>query len=293
MLTIMVEIRAFLRQCHLGGFVYISSWLYRRFWFPIVNWRRPHLDELSIHIVDHCNLDCKGCSVLAPLAEKWFYDAAQIERDLLELAKKVQFAQIVLIGGETLLYPKLTELVQIVKRIYPKASVVITTNGILLPKMSDDFWKVCRQHKVLLFLTVYPPFREKLNEHLESAKRKGVCLMTLGSVDHWEIMRYSFGQSKYSPNAVFQECGCKRCRQLYHSKLYLCSACFFQHYNRYFNESHPTVKGYDIYKYSGKELVEFMKRPDPACRYCTWVMKKETTQWDYSKREKSEWCEDV
>lgn len=68
---------------------------------------------------------------------------------------------------------------------------------------------------------------------------------------------------------------------------------FFRHYNRYFNENHPTVKGYDIYKYSGKELVEFMKRPDPACRYCTWVMKKETTQWDYSKREKSEWCEDV
>ena len=66
-----------------------------------------------------------------------------------------------------------------------------------------------------------------------------------------------------------------------------------KHYNRYFNENHPTVKGHDIYKYSGKELVEFMKRPDPACRYCTWVMKKETTQWDYSKREKSEWCQDI
>ena len=289
----MQNLKAFLRQCRLGVFTYISSWLYRRLVFPIVNWRRPHLDELSIHIVDHCNLDCKGCGVLAPLAEKWFYDAAQIERDLSELAKKVQFAQIVLIGGETLLHPKLTELVQIVKRIYPKASVVITTNGILLPKMSDDFWKVCRQYKVLLFLTVYPPFREKLDGYLESAKRKGVCLMTLGSVDRWMIMRYSFSRNKYSLNAVFRECENKRCRQLYHSKLYLCSACFFRHYNRYFNESHPTIKGYDIYKYSGKELVEFMKRPDPACRYCTWAMKKETTQWDYSKQEKSEWCEDV
>ena len=285
----MQNLKAFLRQCRLGVFTYISSWLYRRLVFPIVNWRRPHLDELSIHIVDHCNLDCKGCGVLAPLAEKWFYDVAQIERDLLELAKKVQFAQIVLIGGETLLHPKLTELVQIVKRIYPKASVVITTNGILLPKMSDDFWKVCRQYKVLLFLTVYPPFREKLDGYLESAKRKGVCLMTLGSVDRWMIMRYSFSRNKYSLNAVFRECENKRCRQLYHSKLYLCSACFFQHYNRYFNENHETVKGYDIYKYSGKELQSFLNKPIPFCRFCHHAVHRKSFPWEVSKRRAEEW----
>ena len=253
----------------------------------------PHLGLLSVQVVDHCNLNCKGCSAYSPLAKEWYADVVQIQKDLLELAKKVQFGQIVLIGGETLLHPQLTELVQIVKRIYPKASVVITTNGILLPKMSDDFWKVCNEERVLIIVSVYPPYQEKMSTYVELARKNKVSVLPIFSSDVWKLLKNSPMGSGYSADKIFRKCPLKTCHRLYHSKLYLCQMCFLEHYNRYFNENHETVKGYDIYKYSGKELVEFMKRPDPACRYCTWVMKNETTQWDYSKREKSEWCGDV
>ena len=263
------------------------------FLFPIANFRRPHLDSIEIHVADHCNLNCKGCSVCSPLTKVWFCDVVQTEKDLLELSRKIQFARIALIGGETLLHPELTELVQIVRKAYPKVRVDIVTNGILLPKMSSEFWTVCRENEVFLCLSMYPPFRRNENTYLDLAKDEKVRMILAKNDSVWNKITCSFHRDKSSADAHFRVCEQKNCHKLWHSKLYLCPACFLQHYNRYFNENHETVRGYDIYKYSGKELQQFMTRPDPACRYCTWVMKKEITQWDYSKREKSEWCEGV
>ena len=56
-------------------------------------------------------------------------------------------------------------------------------------------------------------FEKRLDEYLELVKRKGVPLMALGSVAHWMIIKYSFSQNRYSPNAVFRRCEYKRCWQ--------------------------------------------------------------------------------
>lgn len=277
--------------CH-GNFWYGRS-AFQRKSFPIVNFWRPHLVTLDIHVVDHCNLNCKGCAAFSPLAKEWFYDVVQLERDLLELSKKIRFFQLKLIGGETLLHPKITEIVQITRRIFSKKSVLsIVTNGSLLPQMSGVFWKVCRENRVFLALSVYPPFQKHLDTYCKLAKANGINVLRQYNWQHWDSLQCSFGNQR-GAEIFYRSCNQNTCHKLWNSKLYICPMCFLQHYNHYFNENHETVKGYDIYKYSGKELVQFMKRPDPACRYCTWVVKNETTQWDYSKREKSEWCEDV
>lgn len=277
--------------CH-GNFWYVRS-AFQRKSFPIVNFWRSSLSLLDIHIVDHCNLNCKGCTAFSPLAKEWFYDVVQLERDLLELSKKIRFFQLKLIGGETLLHPKITEIVQITRRIFPKKSVLsIVTNGSLLPKMPDGFWKVCRENGVFFTLSVYPPFQKYLDVYLKLAKDNGIHVILEYNAQNWDNLRCSF-RNQRGAEIFYRSCKQNTCHKLWNSKLYICPMCFLQHYNHYFNENHETVKGYDIYKYSGEELVRLMKQPDPACRYCTWAMKKETTQWDYSKREKSEWCEDV
>ena len=278
------------RLCH-GKFGYVWIGLGCRF-FRIVNFWRPHFGTLDIHVTDHCNLNCKGCSLLSPLARGWFCNVEQIREDLLELSKKIAIFRFQLIGGEPLLHPEITKLVCVVKEAYPKSRVIIVTNGSLLPKMGDDFWEFCRNNRVSFTLSVYPPLQIHLNEYLKLAKDNDIYVR---SAYHktWYKLRFSFKIKGDVKDIHYRLCEQKICHKLLDSKLYLCPLFSLKHYNRYFNESHPTVKGYDIYEYSGKELVKFMKRPDPACRYCTWVMKRETTQWDYSKREKSEWCEDV
>lgn len=284
--------RFFFRRLKERDWLYVK-YVMREKSFPIVNFWRPHLLELGVSIVEHCNLNCKGCCTLSPLTKSGFCDVAQTEKDLSELSKKMRLASVRFIGGEPLLHPNIAELLWVAKKACPKSRIAITTNGSLLQRMSDDFWEACRRNKAVLTLSVYPPFRENLFEYLELARSKGVCIVHLDVISNWDSMRRSFREGGGDVNIIYRMCRYKKCYQLWHSKLYLCVGCFFQHYNRYFNKNYPTIKGYDIYKYSGKELVQFMKRPDPACRYCTWVMKKETSQWGYSKREKSEWCEDV
>ena len=39
------------------------------------------IESLEYHIVDHCNLNCAGCSHFSPLAEHWFVDPEAFERD--------------------------------------------------------------------------------------------------------------------------------------------------------------------------------------------------------------------
>ena len=259
------------------------------FLFPIANFRRPHLDSIEIHVADHCNLNCKGCSVCSPLTKVWFCDVVQTEKDLLELSRKIQFARIALIGGETLLHPELTELVQIVRKAYPKVRVDIVTNGILLPKMSSEFWTVCRENEVFLCLSMYPPFRRNENTYLDLAKDEKVRMILAKNDSVWNKITCSFHRDKSSADAHFRVCKQKKCHKLWHSKLYVCPACFLQHYNRYFNENHETIRGYDIYKYSGKELQSFLNKPIPFCRFCHHAVHPKSFPWEVSKRKAEEW----
>ena len=282
----------FFKTLRRGGWSYVNFVMRGKF-ASIVNFGRRFLGELDVHITDCCNLGCRGCATFAPLAKDWFCDVAQVERDLVELAGKIHFGCVNLLGGETLLHPNISEIIRIARHNYPKARICLTTNGCLLPEMSVGFWETCRNNGICIVLSVYPPFQKNLDAYCELGRNNGVPVFPIYNAQVWDNVQCSFSLSIRNMDAFYRSCKQKTCHRLWNSKLYLCPMCFLQHYNRYFNENHETVKGYDIYKYSGKELVEFMKRPDPACRYCTWVMKKETTQWDYSKREKSEWCEDV
>jgi len=278
-------------------FPYIGYRLHGRFVCPLSGWwcRRlsvPYLPSMSAQIVSHCNLNCKHCNALSPIAEAGFYDVGQLEKDLLELASKIRTNVFGLVGGESLLHPNIIDILKCSRRAFPKAHILLFTNGVLAKSMPDAFWKAAREARIVFYVTVYPPFVAfgGIFDFIKERATLAIPGRKVGS--EWRRNAYSFKRSRDDAVRFFKAC-CWKCYMLHDSKLFVCPSYCLQHYNRYFNENHETVKGYDIYKYSGKELVEFMKRPDPACRYCTWVMKNETTQWDYSKREKSEWCEDV
>lgn len=74
--------------------------------------KRP-LIHLDVHVTDHCNLNCKGCTHFAPLVEQEvFKDPDQVGKDLRELAKKFVIKKIHLLGGEPLLHPRVNEFVK-------------------------------------------------------------------------------------------------------------------------------------------------------------------------------------
>ena len=255
----------------------------------------PYLFRVQVHVVDHCNLNCRGCSTYSPLVREGFADVKQVKKDLCELSRKLHVSVIGIIGGEPLLHPEIEALICVARKAFPNAVLTLTTNGILLPEKSRCFWDVVRDNKVRLICSCYPPYLHKVAQWVRLAKKYGVKVFTVGreSSHNWVVYHHSFRADASRQEANYALCTSKiRCHRLWHSKLFLCNECCLQHYNSYFGTNHQPIKGYDIYRYSGKELQKFMNQSDFACRYCTWVFPSLMTDWSYSKREKSEWCKE-
>ena len=258
----------------------------------VIHFYHPWLFRLQIHTVSHCNLNCKGCVTCSPLAEKTFADAEIVGKDLACLASKIRFSTIGFIGGETLLHPEIERLICYARKYYPKVALTLSTNGILLPEMPASFWDTLRKRKVTILLQCYPPFKHRLGDYLRLAHENRVRIVN--APHGWSLYRCSFNADISMREKNYAMCNSNiGCHQLWQSKLYLCSWHCIEYYNRYFGTNHEIIKGWDIYKYSGRELQKFMSRSDPCCRYCTWASNPIETEWNYSEREKYEWCEDV
>ena len=89
-----------------------------------------------MHTNNHCNLNCAGCNHFAPLTKPHFIDIEQFQALLDRLrflcGTRVQIRIIRLMGGEPLLHPQISDLVQMTRDAFQKTAIEIRTNGILL-----------------------------------------------------------------------------------------------------------------------------------------------------------------
>ncbi|HET8897345.1 MAG TPA: hypothetical protein VFN09_00995 [Rhodanobacteraceae bacterium] len=108
--------------------------------------------SLEAHIVDHCNLTCAECCSLSPLLPAWLADPDALTADLAKAARVLAPRVFKLVGGEPLLHPGLVELLQRVRRTDIAPQVSVTTNGLLLGRVPDAFWK----HVDALTISIYP-----------------------------------------------------------------------------------------------------------------------------------------
>ena len=92
------------------------------------------IDYLEHHIVDHCNLNCAGCSHFSPLASEWYESLEDFRKDFTELANKTntQVKTIRIMGGEPLLHPQVTDFLITARQLFPTSEIQLVTNGILL-----------------------------------------------------------------------------------------------------------------------------------------------------------------
>ena len=134
--------------------------------------------NLDIHLVDHCNLNCMYCCHMAPFADKFFLSPEKFEEDLSSIPAFVlnKFKNIYLLGGEPLLHPQVNELVIIARKYFPNKDIVLLSNGILLPKMSEDFYNNLIKNRIFLSITQYPiDFDYSI---LKELKKKGIEVLT-------------------------------------------------------------------------------------------------------------------
>lgn len=247
------------------------------------------IDYLEHHIVDHCNLNCAGCSHFSPLASEWYESLEDFRKDFTELANKTntQVKTIRIMGGEPLLHPQVTDFLITARQLFPVSEIQLVTNGILLSSLKNTLVDICNQYKIVVCVSNYH-LNINLTQLLTQFKyiridQKGlmynIALDTTGS----QIPTNSFAH----------------CDLHVHKWYYFQYGCFFpcciganiHYFNQHFNLNlDDTNTKISIYDHTIDEVITFLSQPIPLCRYCNTLLRQSNYfKFHPSKKEIKEW----
>lgn len=261
---------------------------------------KPNLPYLEIHLTNKCNLNCKGCLHFSNLCEEkdlYMQTADDVEAELSELAKHTGISELKFLGGEPLLNPELSEILDVARKIFPQTSITLLTNGFMLPDMKEPFWDSMKRNKIHLTISYYKPLQNRLDRI-----RKAVFLHDMVA-SIWPRPMSAFyrqlaPEGKENPEKAHEGCQMKFCTSLYKGKIYRCP---FEAYadilagHFHCREIKETQKkmGFSI-RVDGdeywKEVIQAVKEAGEFCRFCT--PEQELYEWgtaDIHRAELDDW----
>ena len=255
------------------------------------------LTNFEVHIVEHCNLNCQCCNHFSPLAKPYFADIKEIEKDFCRIKEltggDVDFIN--LLGGEPLLHPNLTDFFVMARYYFPETHLNLVSNGLLLNNQEENFWEICKQNNIDICVTKYPI---KIDWEIIEGKSAKYGL----KIRYWnnnDILKHSWvfpidlsgSQNEYENFLKCQDAN--SCIFLRNGKLFTCVVPpNIHHFNEYFTKNlEVSEKDYiDIYKAKNiDEILEFLARPIPFCRYCNVKERKYDLPWKVTKKDIKEW----
>ncbi|HET6621055.1 MAG TPA: radical SAM protein [Dongiaceae bacterium] len=121
----------------------------RTFLLPI---RKLAVESLETPLTQHCNLRCAACDHASPFHSKSFLDMNLLARDLDVLSRVVRAEEFRLVGGEPLQHPELLSIIEVIRKARIAKRIVVVTNGMLIHKMDQRFWRAIDK----VWLSIYP-----------------------------------------------------------------------------------------------------------------------------------------
>lgn len=259
--------------------------------------KRLNKIQFEIDISRHCNLDCNCCSQFAPLAKPEFIDLDEMNRDFSRLSKlfKGVAERIYLIGGEPLLFPEIEQCLDIARDAFPDSKIDIFTNGLLLNSKKESFWDRCIKDDIGIIVTRYPI--DVNYEAVEAyVKSKGVKFEFAGTSSDFKFMS-NIGldiNGNQDPEDSFIHCyEANNCIKLRGGRLYTCTRpVAIDKFNDYFGLELKECEqdSIDIYQaMNSDEVLEFLSKPIPFCRYCNLSKNRVAREWSHSTKRIDEW----
>lgn len=259
-------------------------------------WLRHKREPLRLEFVltDYCNLNCKGCTHYSPLAPKEFADLDVLSRSMRQLGRVAdgKIDKAYLIGGEPLLYPRLTEAMAEMRKAFPKTRLYIFTNGIALPKMPPEFWAECRKQRFTIAITRYP-VKFDYDAVTELCRQQDVVCEVFGDRSMADsFFRFALDpEGRQNPRKSHFKCYNFGCLTVIGDRLFPCSisACV-GHLNNacetHFRHTPADWLPVDSIT-SVSQIKALRDNPVPFCRYC--ILPPSAVKYAPSRREACEW----
>jgi hypothetical protein len=247
----------------------------------------PALPYLELHLTDHCNLNCKGCTHFCPIADENYLQRESFVKDMRRLAEIFpDIFRIRLLGGEPLLHPSVAAFAGETRRLFPESWISIVTNGILLPSMGPAFYESLLENKIALDISVYPATKEKMEALIASLRQYCIPVKFTEYQKFYKTinpggnsdMLSSFARCPVNGPCTFFSSG-----RIYHC----CMPALAGVLNGRFGLNIPNDDYIDIHTpVTAAQILDFLKRPSSACAYCARV---EWFPWQISELKKEEW----
>lgn len=266
--------------------------------YKIYNSRKKNKVAIEIHAAEHCNLSCSSCSHYAPIAKPKFCDLDKLKESLRKLSPFQDAIKIIrILGGEPLLNPQVREIFELVHVYCPKVAIELTTNGILIPKMNDEFFSCCRKYDIMINVTRYP-VKSELYENIEEKlikERVEYNISTLEETyDKWNKIKLHKTPFPVLKSKIYflKKSQCNRmCIQLLDDKLFPCNiSAHVHHLNEAFGTKFIHRKGdyLELNKIkTSKDIRKLLYKSHPFCSYH--YDRFNTYRWKPSQRKKEEW----
>jgi len=156
--------------------------------------------SLEIHVADHCNLDCVGCSHDSPFLVRRYEDPAQLQIALGTLWRHYRAKTIKLVGGEPLLHPDIRDVIRVVRECC-KTTVRLVTNGTLLNRYSDRLRGVDEIH-----ISAYPSQHLPTDAELLSIARELNAPVTIQTFAAFRWHRAPHDAESHVEERIFRTC---------------------------------------------------------------------------------------
>lgn len=249
---------------------------------------------VEIQLCDRCNLDCAYCSHLSPVSKPVTISLETLEAECHRLAR-VGVDEVNLMGGEPLLHPQVCEAIKLTRSILPNIKLIVSTNGLLLPRMSRDFWQCCRENKVVLRITPYPKAKNgTLNyfKYVWLIRKNRVRMESTG----WRFgFRHQLLSEKAEYDATSNYLRCQlHCTQVRDATLWPCAyVAYAFNLNNKFGTNFKTAAG-DSLPLDGitaTDLRLWLLRTKPFCAHCG-IKDAQRITWRRSQYTRDEWLKE-
>lgn len=246
--------------------------------------QKPVIPYLETHIMDSCNLNCKGCTHFSNLYEidsNVSYE--QFMNDINQLSQKCFVIQLRLLGGEPLLNTDCIKYLICARKAFPDADISVVTNGLLILKQSSQLFETMRENEIGFHISQYLPTM-KIKKLIEEKCREERIDYFFERNVITEFTRHLSMRGNSDPEVSQCACISRGCRFLRNGRLYKCPTegmidRFATEYG--YRDILGETKGFDIYDNTinwEQKLADYHNLPVAVCRYCS--EKRENYEWE-------------
>lgn len=232
------------------------------------NWAADMLPQVEMHIIDACNLNCRGCTHFSPIFPNKLPDLMLRLSDVRQLKQKVSYImKFYILGGEPFLNPEINDYIRGIRKVLPDTQLYIVTNGLLIDHLSKEILECIKDNQVWVSISEYQPTHKKIDTICRILNEYNILYeIRKASVKENFCLPLSLNEnSKYPRTCISNGCviicdgKIARCPQLI----------YISYFNKYFGTNLPEKGIMDLESCpKGEELLAVLRKEILLCKHC-------------------------